>query len=188
MAIEVVTPPAEEPVTLTRARSEIGLVHNADDSMVTDKIIEARQHIEQMLSRALITQTWRLSLDQFCDEIVLPGGRVQSITSVKYTDKDGVEQTLAASAYQADIISNRPRIRRVPGTSWPETENTFNAVRIEYVVGYGAASAVPGGIVAALLLMVGDLYANREAQVTGTTIQDNKTVSRLLWPHRSVEV
>lgn len=42
----------------------------------------------------------------------------------------------------------------------------------------------PASIRAALLLIVGDLYENREAQ-SSVALRDNRTVDRLLWPHRA---
>lgn len=39
-------------------------------------------------------------------------------------------------------------------------------------------------IKAAALLIVGDLYQNREASITGTIVSDNPTVQRLLYPYR----
>lgn len=43
---------------------------------------------------------------------------------------------------------------------------------------------IPYSIQAALLLIVGDLYENREAQITGDTINPNQTVKNLLYPYR----
>lgn len=48
----------------------------------------------------------------------------------------------------------------------------------------GAALPVPGGVRAALLLVIGDLYENREGVVTGTIVAVNPTVERLLHFHR----
>jgi len=184
MGVVVEQGPATEPVTVERARDERGLAHNLDDSMLEAKITEAREHIEIVLGKALITQTWSLYLHEFPDVIELPGGRVQSITSITYKDADGVDQTLVASDYDADLFSRQPIIR--PADKWPDTADQLNAVKVEYVVGYGDADAVPGGIKAALLLMVGDAYENREGQIAGETISENKAVSRLLWPHRAI--
>lgn len=39
-------------------------------------------------------------------------------------------------------------------------------------------------IKAAALLIIGDLYQNREAQIVGTIVSDNPTVQRLLYPYR----
>ena len=48
----------------------------------------------------------------------------------------------------------------------------------------GGPVAVPASIRAALLLIIGDLYENREGQITGTIRTDNPAVMRLLTPHR----
>lgn len=45
---------------------------------------------------------------------------------------------------------------------------------------------VPAPLRAAILLLVGDLYANREAGITGTTHVENPTVDRLMFPYRRV--
>lgn len=188
-SVTVVTPPAAEPVTLERIRAERARTHTEDDTILEAKITEARQHIEDQLGRALVTQTWRLHLHEFPDgEIALPGGKVQSVTSVTYLDEDGDSQTLDPSAYQVDIYSRRPIIRRVPGTSWPKTQDTLNAVTVEIVVGYGDPEDVPGGIIAALILIAGDIDENREGQIVGSIIQENRAVQRLLFPHRIMEV
>lgn len=41
---------------------------------------------------------------------------------------------------------------------------------------------------AGALLMLGDLYANREAVVTGTIVSPNPTVKALLMPYRIIRV
>lgn len=43
---------------------------------------------------------------------------------------------------------------------------------------------IDAAIKAACLLLVGDLYKNREAQFTGTIVTDNKAVENLLYPFR----
>ena len=50
----------------------------------------------------------------------------------------------------------------------------------------GAEVPVPPAVKVAILLILGDLYANREASVVGATVAANPTVDRLLWPHRVV--
>ena len=50
----------------------------------------------------------------------------------------------------------------------------------------GTETPVPAAVKVAVLLILGDLYANREASVVGATVSANPTVDRLLWPHRVV--
>jgi hypothetical protein len=48
----------------------------------------------------------------------------------------------------------------------------------------GTPITMPAPVRCAVLLIVGDLYANREALVVGTIVADNPMVQRLLWPYR----
>lgn len=48
----------------------------------------------------------------------------------------------------------------------------------------GLEVPVPASVKAAILLMLGDLYSNREGGVFGTIHTVNPTVERLLWPYR----
>jgi hypothetical protein len=48
---------------------------------------------------------------------------------------------------------------------------------------WGILAEAPASVVAAVLLLIGDLYENREAQ-SSAVLHENKTVERLLWPHR----
>ena len=43
---------------------------------------------------------------------------------------------------------------------------------------------VPASIKAAALLMIGDLYENRESQIIGQSIIENAAAKNLLYPHR----
>lgn len=45
---------------------------------------------------------------------------------------------------------------------------------------------LPGPLRAAVLLLLGDLYANREAAITGTIHTVNPTLERLMFPYRRV--
>lgn len=46
------------------------------------------------------------------------------------------------------------------------------------------AGSVPAPIRAACLLLIGDMYQNREAQVVAATIAENPAMFRLLQPYR----
>jgi hypothetical protein len=57
----------------------------------------------------------------------------------------------------------------------------------EYVVAFTRLTfpdTVPGAVRAATLLLVADLYENREAS-TVATLKENPAITRLLWPHRA---
>jgi len=191
MGLRLITPPAEEPVTLAEAKAQLRLEHALDDTTVTALISTARQYVELATWRALVTQTWELSLDGFpvwsvtCPrEIQLPKGDVQSVTSVKYDDPAGVEQTFPASSYIVDgYPPARVVLKRV--ANWPATNFEALSVRVRYVAGYGAASAVPGPLKQATLLLVSQMYEHRVPEVTAAVIgQVQFSFDALLAPYR----
>jgi uncharacterized phiE125 gp8 family phage protein len=156
--MKVITGPAIEPVTLAEVRTQLGITDASDtasDTTITRRIIEARQWVEAHIRRALITQTLEIRQDCFTEHIKLPHPPVVSITSVKYIDTDGTEQTLSASDYVLDDYPLVPFIREAYGTTWPTTRDEPNAVRVRYVAGYGNASDVPATIREAIMLLVG---------------------------------
>ena len=95
-------------------------------------------------------------------EIILPMSPVQSVTSIKFIDTSGVQQTMLSTDYKVDNISEPARILPAYGTTWPSTRNEINAVEIIYQAGYGAASVVPEGIKSWIKIRAATLYENRE--------------------------
>lgn len=143
-----VTGPAAEPVTSAEIKASARIDGTEFDTQIAILITAFRQQAEHQQGRRLITQTVELVLDDFpADHIdlILPGA--QSITSIKYLDTSGTEQTLDAGVYALDADSTPNRALLKYGQQWPETQDVPNAVRIRYVVGYGASSAsVPQNI------------------------------------------
>ena len=181
MPAKLITAPLEHPVTLAEARQHLRATSIDEDALILALIYAAVEHAENFISGVLITQTWDLSLDVFPGaEIELPKAPLQSVTSVKYIDLDGVQQTVASADYQVDAIREPGRIKLVPTASWPSVKEQLNAVTIRFVAGYGLAAAVPFQIKAAILLLV-QYHEQRNANEKVLA-----AVERLLWPYRFV--
>lgn len=156
------------------------------DPLLTALIITARQQAEQRTGRALVTQAWEYTLDEFpCDSIDLPNPKLQTVESVTYLDTDGVRQTLASTEYQVVTDELVGRILPAYGKSWPSQREQPGSVAINYTCGYGAASAVPQGIKAWMLLAIATLYNQREVVITGTIVGEvpRDFFAALLDPH-----
>lgn len=190
MTLKLITAPATEPVTLAEAKLQcrVDADITRDDALITALITAAREQCEHEVGRALITQTWEQVLDAF-PTAELPLGRPDPITvvSVKYIDEAGTEITLDPSAYYADLDTMAGWVLPAEGTTWPTTNDTANAVRVRFTAGYGAASAVPAGIKAWILMRVATMYKFREEIAAGASVAalPGSFVDRLLDPYRA---
>lgn len=98
--------------------------------------MRARRIAENYSGLSFLTQTREMNLDYFpCGIIEIPYGPVQSISSFKYIDTVGTEQTLALNThFRIDNKSQPARLQYIG--SWPTAREQVNAVTIQYVAGY----------------------------------------------------
>lgn len=167
--------PTSEPVTRSEAKLHLRVDHEDEDTLIDDLITAARQTVERATRRQLMTATWVGRGDQFPTHgqpVYLQWPPLVSVTSISYLDLAGDSQTWSASDYQVDIYGVRGNIRPAYNESYPSTYSVANAVTITYVAGYSSAANVPKPLKQAVLLILGHLYANREA----TTIENIKEV------------
>lgn len=140
--------------------------------------------VERYLQRALITQTWDVYYDDWC-EIKLPYSPLQSVTSIKYRDLDGVEQTLSSSLYY--VTKHEPaEVERVYDTTWPVLQyGRPQPIVIREVVGYGTTGAsVPEEIKSAMKLLITDLYENRGTVVIGSVAKIPNYITDLIHSYK----
>jgi len=132
--------PVGEPISLTAAKLHLRVDHTDDDVLIGDLIKSARDFVEDFTARRLIVRTEELTIDAFpsnlIESIELPSAPLISVSSVKYYDIAGVEQTLATSIYTVDAKSEPGQIYIAYGQWWPATQAIPNAVRITYLAGY----------------------------------------------------
>jgi uncharacterized phiE125 gp8 family phage protein len=167
-ATKLITAPAAEPVTLAEAKTHLRVDHDAEDEEIESLITDARQDLEQGTWRALMTQTWELSLPGWPEDgrIELPYPPLQSVTWVKYTDDEGVTTTVDSSLYVVDTYAEPGVVMPKAGESWPSfSPAAANPIVVRYVAGYGDAEDVPSLLKRAMKLLIGHWYENREATV-----------------------
>jgi uncharacterized phiE125 gp8 family phage protein len=191
MALSLYTAPTTEPVTVAEAKLHIRANEDTvEDALVGSLITAAREYCETFTRRSLMPQVWDLKLDSFCDPaaykdgvIWLPKPPVTAVTSITYLDTAGDSQTLGTSIYTYDLPSGP---QEAYGQVFPQTRSTLNAVTIRFAAGYATAAAVPYSIKAAMLLLIGHWYQNREAVVVGVgigSVQVQTSAEALLWPY-----
>ena len=190
MNLKITTAPTVEPLTLTEAKAHLRVTSTADDTLITGLIKTARQQAENFTGRSLASATFELVMDSFPYQIELPMPPVESITSIKYKDSDGIETTWSSSEYI--FYNSEPAIITLAyGKSYPTfTPYPIGAIKIRFVAGYRAASEdpnlhIPEAIKQALLLIIGTLYENRENIIIGQTIAKIPlSAEALLYPYR----
>ena len=171
----LVTAPTEEPVSTAEAKLWLGISSVTHDALVAGLVAAARQWVETNYDVCLVTQTWDVSMDDFpvacwpenpdgaIEPTIYP---VQSVTTVKYLDTNGTQQTVVNTlnvAYTLEAPLNMPvRILRAYDATWPDVRGIQNAVTLRLVCGFGAASAVPETIKTSIKLMVKLWYDNPE--------------------------
>ena len=181
MSVVVVTGPTHG-ISLTTVKAHLHVDHTDDDTLIAAYVSAAVGHIDGphgWLDRSIWPQTLELRQDTLSGSVRLPYGPVTGITSVKTVDSAGTEQTMSSSDY---LLTNGGELVLAHNASWPSQRGDTEGVRIRYAAGY---ATLPPSILSAVLLMVGDLYANRETvgEVTGT-IQMSTTIQALLSPFK----
>tara|TARA_R110000803_G_scaffold149047_2_gene214466 strand:+ start:8 stop:562 length:555 start_codon:yes stop_codon:yes gene_type:complete len=161
MTIDRTTDAATEPVTSAEVEESLVISSGWDATSVTRKIEAARQQLENITDRSFVTQTWTMHLDEFPEVIYVPKGKLIAITSLKYDDSNGDEQTLAVTTDYL-LANNGKKARISPVTSWPNTLSENDSVRLVYTAGYGNAAAVPGAIKDAIIALVEQLYSGKQ--------------------------
>lgn len=189
MDYKITVGPSTEPVTATEAKNHLRVEVSTDDDLIADMIQAAREYVETHINRAIMPQTVVASADRFRDNMKLPFGGVTSVTSVKYLDSDSADQTVTSTVYGLDDYAKPAVVYLKDGQDWPTELVERNSVRITYQAGYaGSPPDVPTRIKQAILLLVGDMYENREAQIIGVSTTTNETVDRLLYPLRELSL
>lgn len=176
--IRVVTPPAAYPVTLTEAKSwvRIDAIDTTHDATIDILIAMATKYAEHLTGRAYVERTLELSCDYFEHFIELPWAPLLGVNSVSYTDINGNVQTVSASDYEVDTVSEPGRVRPVWGKAWPSIGYGFNPVRIQYRAGYRPLgspidltdnSYLPGELRIWMQSKISSHYDNRDQFIAG---------------------
>lgn len=123
-------------VDLASAKAQCKVDVNDDDALITSMIASASEEAETIMRRAILPQSWRLTLDdwfaqqrtplnpsvlelafglapafrpvplQASNIIELRPVIVSSVDAVKYVDTNGTQQTLASTEYQVSLNSH----------------------------------------------------------------------------------
>ena len=164
MPLQLITPPAVEPVSLADAKLHLKVDTSDDDALIARLITAARARAEWHTGRALNTQSWILWLDCWppCGIIEIPLPPLQSVTSLTVYAPDDSATVLDPATYRVDAVSSPARLMLKTSVLPPTNLRDINSVAAAFTAGYGDdATDVPAGFRAAILELIAFLYEHR---------------------------
>lgn len=179
--MKVITPPVQEVISISDVAEHLrlGPPPYPDETLLITYISAARGYCEQYLCRAIGEQVIEDTFRSF-DKIVLRPP-VANIEYIKYLH-GGVFNLLQPQSYVLSDDHDKTRVMPAYGQQWPYHDATDNAVVVRYSTGY-TASNIPSEIKVAMLLIIGDMYKNREASLDKQSYV-NIALDALLSPYR----
>lgn len=205
--VSVITAPTVEPLDLD---SEVApFLRLASDEAVAQATIlagmisGARTACETFTERALISRVLELWMSEWWepgiyreDRLRLPWppltGTTPAVTSVKYLDPSGIEQTWSSTTGWEAVIAAGEHAGRVEvfpryGQSYPANRCQPASIKIRYPAGYGTTFAsIPARLKQGMLLYIGEAYARRELATAGTILPANPiSAERCWWPFKA---
>lgn len=169
--VQLVSGPAVEPLTMEEVLLHLRLDDWTEGYPVYRFLQAARQHYEDVSGWVLINQTFDEFLSNWpcANYIELHRYPLSSITSIKYFDSDGVEQTMPTTDYVADTRCRPSRVWLTNDASWPSSDlRDATPIAVRYVAGLGtSAASVPAPLLSEIKLLITDLYELRQAIIVG---------------------
>lgn len=142
MGLTLITPPADEPITLAEAKLHCRIDSDAEDVLLMTLIRSARMRAERCTGRAIPAQTFKQTFNSFPDwYFSLARPPLISVTSIVYTSTAGVLTTLSSALYRVST-TNEPGLIEpsYDEGSWPTAQDIVDSVAVTFKAGYACTS------------------------------------------------
>jgi len=183
--LNLISPPALEPVTTVEMKAHLRIDDASEDAVLADYISTARETIERRTGLALITQSWLLTLDCWPQNgiVELPRSPLIAIQSIDLFGADGLPVTLDSQQYQVDIRSFPGRIIVNQGGSLPLSGQSLSGIEIRFDAGYGlTGSSVPASLTHSIKLLTAQFFESRVISALPDAV--DATIDGLIAPFR----
>ncbi len=210
--LSLITPPAIEPVSEAEARAHLRLTSEDELGLLFGHIRAARHMVESWTGRALISQSWRWSLDGWPGNvsqewwdgvqqgamsagaaryIEVPKAPLQSVSAVNLFNDADQGVVWAAANYFVDNASAPGRLVLRNAASIPVPLRAASGLQIDFTCGYGAGPGdVPAPLRQAVLMLCAHYFENREVMkgADGGTHVLPLGIHALLAPYRMMRL
>jgi uncharacterized phiE125 gp8 family phage protein len=189
MQRHILSAPQVEPVSLAETKLWLRVDHSEDDSLILNLIRTARERVEARTGRAIISQTWRVSLDCWPadDAIALPIAPVESVLALRVKQLSGADIIVSMGSLR--LLSHQEPALLLTSQR-PATDYARAGIEIDLVAGYGPSGVTcPPSLRQAILLIVGHLYEARGPQKdVATDASIRAETDALLRPYMSIRL
>ena len=194
MALILTAAPAVEPVSLAEAKTFLRVGHSDEDRLIDELIAASRDQVERLTGLALITQSWRETLDRWparrlsaCGQAMRLARRpLISMEALRVYDRSGAATLVDPAEYRVEPGEPGRLIAILPFVL-PQPERPASGIEIDFTAGFGAgASDVPASLRDAILQLVAARYGGVERAQSARRGEDSlpDAVAVLLSPWR----
>ncbi len=174
--LEITEYPDTLPMSLADMKTHLRVSHNTEDSYITSLMWVAYWWICEEANITLSETSYRLTLDCWNTKVVIPKPPLMSVDAVSYYDTSNSLQTLDSEDFYL-MAPSKQQAYLLPVTSFPAVFDRPDAIQIDFTAGADSFNQE----LHLMRLLVGTMYENREAEVTGTiTKKIELGVDRLL--------
>lgn len=176
-------------VSLADLKIALRISGSAEDAYLAALLASTVAEVEMLTGWLLMARTVDIYLDAFpAGVLVLPVAPLRTLTSITYTDADGVSAVVSSADYYVDTVSIPARVLLKTSASWPAvTLREVNGVVVRAAVGFATAADVPPLWTQLTLALAAIDYEHRDeltgyarnarAHLVGRLMQD-----RVTWP------
>jgi uncharacterized phiE125 gp8 family phage protein len=183
MPLQRLTDPTEEPLSLEDLKTQLRIDTDTEDDLILRLARAAREQVEQLTGRAMLTQSWQQSFDDWGEgSLFLDIAPARAVTEVSVLQEDGSEEIIPA----ADYLLNGQRVvftGAMPKPSFPQ-----NGIHVTFEAGQSDAADIPAALVQATALLTAHYYERREPYENERISAVPETVMALLSLYRQVRL
>lgn len=184
--------PADEPVSLARAKAHLRLDDDAEDALVEALVAAARAHIEAVTGSAMLAQTWRMVCDDlpWGGVLVPPVSPLLSLEAVRAYDADNVATVLDVDAFSYGARVTPAEIAVPSGIDDLPELRAHRAFEVDFIAGFGEEPEdVPADLTQAMLTLIAYWFAHRDAvAAAGAGMVIPAGFDRLISPYKRVRL
>jgi len=170
MSAILLVAPAAEPLSVAEAKNFLRVEQDDDDVLIGALIAAARNQIEALTRRGLLTQTWRLVLDRWPNDgrIAPKLAPLRAVSAARIYDAANNASAIDAGRF---VINAAADAIAAPGWSVPAPGRDVAGIELDVIVGFGDSAAdVPDVLRHAVRTLVAHWYENRGLAAIGANV------------------